>query len=79
MENLFKSNDFYLCAVCIASGASLVELKKENNKYFIFTINISSHEAEKLITRHWNRELKLPTRDLIEAINQLKTRLHSGV
>jgi len=79
MENLFKSNDFYLCAVCIASGASLVSLKRGEGRIATFVLNISSEKAEKIITKHWNRELIVPTRNVVEAINELKTRLYSGV
>jgi len=80
MKNLqYKSNDFYLCAICIASGASLISLERGQNKFVTFTLNISPEKAEGIITRHWNRELKVPTRDLVEAINELKTRLYSGV
>jgi hypothetical protein len=79
MENIFKSNDFYLCAVCIASGASLVSLNRDNNKFATFVLDIAPEKAEEIITKHWNRELRVPTRDLIEAINELKTRLHSNM
>lgn len=81
MKNVktWQSHDFYLCAICIAFGASLISLEKGNDRFVTFTLGISPDEAEKVISMHWSRELKLPTRNLIEAINELKTRLHSGV
>jgi len=78
-EKIWKSNDFYLCAICIASGASLICLERGGSKFVTFVLNISPREAEKIISNHWDRKLKVPTRDLIEAINELRTRLHSGV
>jgi len=35
--------------------------------------------ASQIIQKHWNRENKIPSRDLIEAINELKTRIYSGI
>lgn len=75
----FKSRDFYLCAICVASGARLVSVERGDAKFVNFVLDISVEKAEKIITSHWSRKLKIPTRDLIEAINELKTRLHSGV
>ena len=78
MENTFKSNDFYTCAVCIACGAKLIDLEKTPHDFVNFVLNITPPKAQKIISMHWNRELKVPTRDLVEAINELKTRLHSS-
>ena len=80
MEDLnFKNRDFYTTAVCIASGAKLIGLERNSNDFASFILNISPKEGEQIIAKHWSRELKIPSRDLIEAINELKTRLHSGV
>ena len=75
----WKSSDFYLCAICIANGAALISVEKDSGKFATFILNISPIEAKKIVSRHWARELIIPTRNLIEAINELKTRLHSGV
>jgi hypothetical protein len=79
MKNVIKYKDFYLTAICIANGAKLLGLEKTSDKYVNFVLNISPKEIEEIISKHWNRELQIPTRDVIEAINQLKTRLHSNV
>jgi hypothetical protein len=78
-SSLWRSNDFYLSACVLASGASLIGLTKGNNNFVTFLFSISKEKAEKIIQNHWDRKLKIPTRDLVEAINELKTRLHSGV
>lgn len=78
-ESKWKSHDFYLCAVCLASGASLVSVKKTDSGFSVFTLDISPEQANQIITNHWNRKLKLPTKDVLEAVHQLKTRLYSGV
>ena len=79
MENKmeFISKDFYICSVILASGVNLLRLKKETERFVFFIFDISPSNAEKIIQRHWSRELVLPTRNLIEAINELKTRIHA--
>lgn len=83
MENLsghqWRSKDFYLSCIVRASGASLVSLEKGNSQFVVFVFDISPKEAERVISLHWSRKLRIPTRDLIEAINELKTRLHGGI
>ncbi len=78
MENLFKSHDFYLSSCLVAAKLPLKRLEKGEGKLVIFVFDDPKHQAEQLISSHWNRTLCLPTRDLIEAINELKTRLYSG-
>ncbi len=75
----WKSKDFYLSSVVRASGALLIDLETGNHDFVFFVFDISPKKAEVIITSHWNRELKIPTRDLIEAINELKTRIYSNV
>ena len=75
----WKSKDFYLSSIVRASGGSLVSLQNSGQNFTVFVFDISPNQAEKIISLHWKRELKIPTRDLIEAINELRTRLKSGV
>lgn len=77
--NLFTSKDFYLSAVILATGKNLIKVDRHSEKFAVFVIDISQVKAQKIIESHWKRELLLPTRDLIEAIHELKTRLHVAV
>ncbi len=80
MENKeFKTRDFYLAACLLAYGLVLKKLQLEKNKIATFIFNDPNNIAEKIITDHWNRKNKIPTRDLIEAIVELKTRIHNGI
>jgi hypothetical protein len=81
MENQteFKSNDFYLCACVLASGVRLKRVDWNGGKIATFVFDDPTGQAENTISSHWDRRLALPTRDLIEAIHELKTRIHSGV
>ncbi len=80
MENEveYRSRDFYISASLLAKGVPLIRLDKEGENTFLFVFNISPEEAKKLIQDHWNKQLLVASRDLIEAINELKTRLHNG-
>ncbi|MCM8787535.1 MAG: DUF5659 domain-containing protein [Candidatus Omnitrophica bacterium] len=80
MENLkeFSTKDFYLSACLLASGLILKRLEKNQNNFMTFVFEDPDNLAEKIIKNHWNRKHKIPTRDLIEAINELKTRIYSG-
>lgn len=79
MEKLWKSKDFYLSCLVRASGFPLLELEKSEGNFVYFVFDISPEEAEKIISLHWSRELSLPTKDVIEAINELRTRLKNGI
>ena len=73
----YSSRDLYISASLLATGIPLIRLEREaNNSLFVF--EISPGEAKKIIQNHWNKKLLVASRDLIEAINELKTRLHNG-
>lgn len=75
----FSSRDFYLISICIAAGCKLIDIKRSSSNYSEFILQEPSPICEEIIKKHWDKSLKLSTRDVVEAINQLKTRLHSGV
>lgn len=75
----WKSKDFYLSCIVRASGASLINLENSDHNFKIFVFDISPDKAERIISLHWGRKLKIPTKDLIEAINELRSRLKNGV
>lgn len=74
----YRSRDFYISASLLAKGTRLIRLDKESENTYLFVFYISPEEAKKLIQDHWNKQLMVASRDLIEAINELKTRLHNG-
>ncbi len=76
-EQLYKSQDFYLSAVCLSAGLSLIRLDKNGERYVTFVFSDPQNQASQIIANHWNRTLMVYSRDLIEAINEIKTRLHS--
>jgi hypothetical protein len=76
-NTVYKTKDLYLSACILASGIKLLELQKESERVVFFIFSISPIKAEEIIRKHWSRELILPTHDVINAIRELRTRIHS--
>ncbi|MCX6731241.1 MAG: hypothetical protein NTZ55_05315 [Candidatus Roizmanbacteria bacterium] len=75
----YVTKDFYLSSVCLASKLQLIQIIRNNSGIATFVFANPNHIAESTIQKHWNKELKINSLDLVEAINQIKTRIHSGV
>ena len=76
----YKNTDFYLSCCILAAGLSLKRLEPgSTGTHFIFVFDDPQNRAEQIIADHWNRKLLLSSRDLIESINELKTRIHQGI
>lgn len=78
-ERLYKSKDFYTCCCLLAAGFVLKAIEPTSAKFANFVFEDPKNEAEELIRKHWSGDLCLPTKDFVAAINELKTRLNSGV
>lgn len=76
--NVYKTKDFYLSACLLAYGISIQKLEPTVNSAYLFVFETSIENAEKIIKLYWDRSLKLPIRDFVDAINELKTRIHTG-
>lgn len=74
-----KLNDFYQAVILKTAGYPLLRLEKGTGRFITFVFEDTDLGYTKTIQEYWNRELKLTVRDLIENINELKTRIHSGV
>jgi len=59
----YKCNDFYQAVILKTAGVPLIRLEKTTERFFNFVFDDPEVDA----------------RDLIESINELKTRIHSGV
>ena len=81
MENInkYKSKDFYLSAVCMSAGCHLESLDRRNGDFVEFIFKDSPDKCIPIIARHWAGTLKVSSKKLVEAISQLKTRIHSNV
>lgn len=78
MENLntFKCQDFYQSVILKTLGHQLIRLEKVGERLVIFVFKVSIEDAEEVLGKYWNRDLVVNARDLIENINELKSRIH---
>lgn len=81
MENIkeYKSQDFYQSVILKTVGFQLLRLERTNGRFFTFVFDDPNNQVEETISKYWNKQLKVDARELIENINELKTRIHSGV
>ena len=77
MESLFKLKDFYQACVLKTLGFPLLRLDRQSGNFVTFVFSDPDNKASDAIEQYWNREIILTARDLIETINELKTRIHS--
>lgn len=76
-KQIYKLKDFYTSAILRASGFPLLGVEKAGSiSTFLFAI--SPTVARTVIDQYWNKDLLIDARTLIEAINELKTRIHSA-
>lgn len=86
MENLnknttnpFLTSDFYISAVLKSAGLQLKNIVHNENGKATFVFENPNQIAEITIQKHWNKELKVTSLDLIETINMFKTRIYSRI
>lgn len=73
----YKLNDFYLAVILKSAGLPLLRLEPVEGKFVNFVFLDEGNQAEKIIKDYWNRKTNLTDRDLIDNINELKTRIYS--
>lgn len=78
-KTLFSSKDLTLACCLRAAGLELIKLEQSDRKIFTFVFSDPKEKAELLIQSHWAGKLLLPTNHLFAALNELKTRMYSGV
>lgn len=79
IKNQYKTNDFYQAVTLKTAGMVLVGLERSSEKFFYFVFNDKSKNAKPLLESYWKNDLKVDAREFVENINELKTRVHSGI
>lgn len=79
MKNLneFKINDFYQSCILKVSNFTLLRLERGNGRFVVFVFDDPESRATEIIEKYWNREVQVEARDLIETINEMKSRLYT--
>lgn len=73
----FRTHDFYIASLLKTLGFPLIRLEKTSGKFVDFIFGDPNYEAEIAIEAYWNRQTQVIARDLIESINELKTRIYA--
>ena len=73
---LFKCQDFYQSVILKTLGYPLIRLEKAGERFVVFLFEVSEKEADEVLGEYWNRNLMVNARDLVENINELKSRIH---
>ena len=73
----FKTHDFYIASILKSVGFPLLRLDRQAGSFVDFIFHDPDYKAEETIDKYWNRTLSVNARDIVETINELKTRIRS--
>lgn len=76
-EKIFKSQDFYISVILKTLGFPLLRLERQGGNFVTFVFDDNRANVQETISKYWNREIVCNARDLVETINELKTRIHT--
>jgi hypothetical protein len=75
-EKKLRIKDMYSAAVLRCLKYPLLDLEKSEEKHFFFVFDDSQNTAEKVVQEHWDGNLLVNSRDFVESVRELKTRLN---
>lgn len=73
----FRTKDFAEAVIAHAAGKQLLSLQKGNGKFLVFVFSDPQFEVEDLIVNHFSGVLKLPTKDVLSSVRELKNRIYA--
>lgn len=73
----YSTKDFYISCILRALNFNLVETQRANGNFVTFVFHDPENKAEEVISHYWNKNIQVDARTIIEAINEMKTRLYS--
>lgn len=74
--NELRIKDMYSAAILRSLKYPLVDLDRSEGNYVLFVFDDSGVTAEEVLRQHWDGQLQVNSRDFVESIRELKTRLH---
>jgi hypothetical protein len=77
-NNVLRIKDMYSAAILRSLKYPLIDLDRSEGNYVLFVFDDSNSTAEKQLRLHWDGQLEINSRDFIESIRELKTRLHGS-
>ena len=73
-----RIKDMYSAAVLRSLKYPLIDLDRSEGNYVLFVFDDSKSTAEQDLRLHWDGQLEINSRDFVESIRELKTRLHGS-
>ena len=68
--------DLYSAAILRCLSFPLVDLDRSQGNFVLFVFDDPGFSADKTLQLHWDGSLEINSRDFVESIRELKTRLH---
>ncbi len=81
MENTkeYKCKDFYQAIAIKTVGIPLIRLEKSSERFFVFVFDDPDKYVQEIISKYWSNNLQVDAKEFVENINELKSRIHSGI
>ncbi len=74
-----RMSDFYSAVIVKCAGIPLTSIERENDKFVNFVFKADGTKCEEILNKHWNGELRINSKILIDTIKELKTRLYEVI
>lgn len=75
-KNELRIKDMYSAAILRSLNFPLIDLDRSEGSHVLFVFDDSKSTADHVLKKHWDGELEVNSRDFVESIRELKTRLH---
>ena len=72
----YRIKDMYSAAVLRTLKFPLIDLERSESNFVFFIFDDTKQTAEETLRLHWDGQLQINSRDFVESIRELKTRLH---
>lgn len=73
-----RIKDMYSAAILRSLSYRLIDLDRSEGSYVLFIFDDPESTADQVLRDHWDGELQVNSRDFVESIRELKTRLHGS-
>lgn len=73
-----RIKDMYSAAILRSLNYPLIDLDRSEGNYVLFVFDDPKSTADQTLREHWDGKLSVNSRDFVESIRELKTRLHGA-
>jgi len=75
-QEFYKTTDFYSAVILRTFNVPLLSPERADRNTLVFIFDDEAKTCEALLQKFWDRKLSIEPRVFIEAINELKVRIH---